>query len=253
MIPLIALIVIVCFAVYFLSGQNEKKIIERVIIDRALLEENVLFYSKLNPGDKQQFEKDVSDFLTDVKITGIDTIAEELDRHLIAAAAIIPIFYFKQWKYHNLQEVFLYSDSINMNFESTGNTDRNILGMVGAGVYDGKMFLSKHSLRTGFDNKSDKSNTAIHEFVHLIDKADGDTDGIPAILIDKTFVLPWLDLIQEQMQQIAKNKSDISPYATMNKAEFLSVAAEYFFERPDLLESKHPKLYAMLKQIFAPS
>lgn len=250
MIPLLALIVIICFGVYFLSGKNERKITERVIIDNALLEENVLFYSELKPEGKIQFENDVSDFLNDVKITGIDTNVEELDRHLIAAAAMIPIFHFKEWKYYNLQEVLLYSDSINMNFESTGNSERNILGMVGSGVYEGKMFLSKHSLRAGFQNQTDKSNTAIHEFVHLIDKADGDTDGIPAILLEKTFVLPWLNLIQEQMQKIAKNKSDINPYATMNKAEFLSVAGEYFFERPELLKTRHPELYDMLKQIF---
>lgn len=250
MIPLIVLFAIICFAVSFLSGDGKKKIIEPVIVDITLLEENVLFYSRLNVEEKKQFEKDVKDFLSDVKITGIDTNVEELDRILIAAAAVIPIFYFKRWKYFNLQEVLLYSDAINMNFESAGDTDRNILGMVGAGVYEGKMFLSKYSLRLGFENKTDKSNTAIHEFVHLVDKSDGDTDGIPAVLLDKKFVLPWLSLIKEQMQQIAKQKSDINPYATMNDAEFLSVTAEYFFERPDLLEEKHPELYSMLKQMF---
>jgi hypothetical protein len=253
MIPLILLIAILCFAYYFLSRGKERTIIQPVVINTSLLEENVLFYSRLNAEEKKQFEHDVKDFLSDVKITGIDTNVEELDRHLIAAAAIIPIFYFKQWKYVNLHEVLLYSDAINMDFKSTGSEDRNILGMVGSGVYEGKMFLSKHSLREGFDNRTDKSNTAIHEFVHLIDQSDGDTDGIPAILLDKKFVLPWINLIQEQMQEIAKNKSDINPYATMNKAEFLSVTAEYFFERPDLLEKNHPALYQMLKQIFSDS
>ncbi|MEO8770976.1 MAG: M90 family metallopeptidase [Ferruginibacter sp.] len=253
MIPFVLLIAVICFTIYFLSGKEKNKIIEPVFINTSLLDKNVLFYSKLIPEEKKQFEKNVADFLADVKITGIDTNVEELDRILIAAAAVIPIFHFKQWKYYNLQEVLLYSDAINMNFESAGNVDRNILGMVGSGVYEGKMFLSKHSLHEGFDNKMDKSNTAIHEFVHLIDKSDGDTDGVPAILLDKKFVLPWIELIQKQMQQIANNKSDINPYATMNKAEFLSVTAEYFFERPDLLEKNHPELYAMLKQMFEPA
>jgi hypothetical protein len=56
--------------------------------------------------------------------------------------------------------------------------------------------------------------------------------------------------MHEKMQQIAAGKSDINPYATMNKAEFFAVASEYFFERPDLLAEKHPVLYSMLKEMF---
>ena len=252
MIPFILLLAIAVSAAWFFSGQSKKKqsTNEPIHLNAALLEQHVLFYTKLSVEEKKQFENTVREFLEEVKITGVDTSVEELDQLLIAAAAIIPIFYFKQWKYRNLQEVLLYSDAINMDFESTGNADRNILGMVGSGAYNGMMLLSKHALHQGFDNTTDKSNTAIHEFVHLIDKSDGDTDGIPNVLLDKKYVLPWISLIQEQIQSIAKGKSDINPYSTMNKAEFLAVVAEYFFERPALLQNKHPELYAMLKEMF---
>jgi len=252
MIPFLLLTAIAIFAYYFLTSKKGMKAANSspVIVNTALLEQNVLFYSKLNAEEKKQFENDVKEFLEAIKITGVDTTVEEKDRILIAAAAVIPIFYFKQWKYYNLQEVLLYSDSINMNFETTGNADRNILGMVGTGAMEGKMLLSKHALELGFDNKTDKSNTAIHEFVHLIDKSDGETDGIPTILLDQQYTLPWLNLVYEQMQVIAKGKSDINPYALMNKAEFFAVVAEYFFERPELLEDKHPELYKMLSTMF---
>ena len=251
MIPFIMLIAVAVFAAWFFSGQGKNKVGNiPVAINTCLLDQHVLFYTKLDTEEKKQFENDVKGFLAEVKITGVDTSVEELDKHLIAAAAIIPIFYFRQWKYHNLREVLLYSDAINMNFKSTGSADRNILGMVGTGSYEGMMLLSKQSLRQGFDNRTDKQNTAIHEFVHLVDKSDGDTDGIPNVLLDKQYVLPWINMIQEQMQQIAKGRSDINPYATMNKGEFLAVVAEYFFERPALLKEKHPELYGMLKEMF---
>ena len=35
-----------------------------------------------------------------------------------------------------------------------------------------------------------------------------------------------------------------------NEAEFFAVAAEYFFERPELLKSKHPGLYEVMGRIF---
>jgi hypothetical protein len=252
MIPFILLVSIAVFAYWFFRNIFIKKKTgnEQVKVNTEFLEKNVLFYEKLKEDEKKQFANKISEFLEQVKITGVDTNVDETDKILIAAAACIPIFYFKQWKYHSLQEVLLYSDAINMNFESTGNAARNILGMVGSGSLEGKMLLSKNALLQGFENKSDKSNTAIHEFVHLIDQSDGETDGIPNVMLDKQYVVPWINMIYEQIQEITKGKSDINPYAIMNKAEFFAVAAEYFFKRPELLEEKHPKLYEMLKEMF---
>ena len=68
--------------------------------------------------------------------------------------------------------------------------------MVGTGYMDGKMVLSKPALHHGFVNDSDKKNTAIHEFVHLIDKFDGSVDGIPALLLEKQYIFADLDLLR---------------------------------------------------------
>ncbi len=65
-----------------------------------------------------------------------------------------------------------------------------MLGMVGDGPMQQVMILSQHALREGFSNKTDKQNTAIHEFVHLIDKTDGATDGIPEVLLQNQYTLP---------------------------------------------------------------
>jgi Mlc titration factor MtfA (ptsG expression regulator) len=122
--------------------------------------------------------------------------------------------------------------------------------MVGSGYMEGKMVLSKPALKKGFENESDKKNTAIHEFVHLVDKMDGSIDGLPALLLEKQYVIPWLDLINKKMDEIFEDQSDINPYGGTNRQEFFAVASEYFFERPKLLAQKHPKLYDALEQIF---
>lgn len=253
MIAFIILVAVVLFGFYFFSNRNKVPLpgdATSFSVNKKMLEEHVQFYTRLNAEARQQFEEDVYFFLAHTRITGVDTEVDELDRLLIASAAVIPIFHFKKWRYRNLREVLLYSDSINHDFESKGSTDRNILGMVGEGVYNNMMFLSKSSLRQGFSNTSDKHNTGIHEFVHLIDKADGDTDGIPDLLLDKRYVMPWINMIHDNMQQIAKGKSDIDTYAFTNKAEFFAVVSEYFFERPELLEENHPALYKMLAEMF---
>jgi Mlc titration factor MtfA (ptsG expression regulator) len=39
-------------------------------------------------------------------------------------------------------------------------------------------------------------------------------------------------------------------YGATNKAEFFAVAAEYFFEQPEMFKKKHAELYHLMTQIF---
>jgi Mlc titration factor MtfA (ptsG expression regulator) len=216
---------------------------------RVILEEQSVFYQELDNQQKPSFEQRVQQFLQGVRITGVNTTVEDTDRVLVGASAIIPIFAFPDWEYVNLREVLLYPDSFNHDFEQQG-ADRSILGMVGDGALNGVMVLSQHELRQAFLNKTSKTNTAIHEFVHLVDKTDGTVDGIPEILMQRQYVLPWLQAMQKEIKKILADKSDINPYGATNEAEFFAVVAEYFFERPDLLERKNPELYQLLSSIF---
>jgi len=216
---------------------------------RIIIADKVAFYSALSQEEKKQFEYKVQEFLMNCRITGIDTDIDISDKLLVASSAIIPIFEFPDWKYTNLYEVLLYPGKFNDKFETSGE-DRRILGVVGTGYMEGKMILSKPALHKGFENESDKKNTAIHEFVHLIDKMDGTIDGIPSLLLEKQYVIPWLDLINKKIEEIYDDESDINPYGGSNRQEFFAVASEYFFERPKLLAQKHPKLYDLLEKIF---
>lgn len=250
MVPFIGLILIVLFCLAFFTKKRTVISADAVLIDTNFLDKNVLFYSRLTDAKKKDFEADMQDFLSRIKITAVDTTITNGDRLLVAAGAVIPIFYFPEWRYYNLKEVLVYSDTFNKQFQSEGTDERNIMGMVGSGYMEGKMLLSKPAIEAGFGNKTDKNNTVIHEFVHLIDKSDGDTDGIPELLMDKQYIIPWMDMIHKETKRIVAGKSDINPYAYTNQAEFFAVIAEYFFERPDLLKSKHPQLYSLLQEMF---
>jgi len=253
----IVIVVLVVLAVFFFilkalfTKQRPKALREESLTDeeRALLEQYVPFYQELDMADKKEFETRMQHFLATTRITGVNVTVEAIDRVLIAASAIIPIFGFKDWEYINLNEVLLYPDAFNEAFEQKG-VDRTTLGVVGTGPYQNIMILSQHELRQGFINKTGKTNTAIHEFVHLVDKTDGEVDGVPEALLSRKYVLPWLELMRQNIERIQKNKSDINPYGATNKAEFLAVVSEYFFERPDLLQDKHPELYEHLVKMF---
>ncbi|MEP7143476.1 MAG: M90 family metallopeptidase [Ferruginibacter sp.] len=217
---------------------------------RRILEEKVNFYKSLNDPGRLVFEKRMHDFLARVRITGIHTNVEDEDRVFVAASAIIPIFAFENWEYINLNEVLLYPDSFSEAFELQEGSERPVSGMVGNGPMQHVMILSQPALRQGFTNRTDTNNTAIHEFVHLIDKTDGAIDGIPESLLSKQYTLPWINMMHQMIKDILEGNSDINPYGATNQGEFFAVVSEYFFERPDLLQSKHPELYELLQNIF---
>ena len=243
------LILLVLLILFVYRPRKIKGIVLRPDQFRPVLNENVKFYQRLDKDGKKIFEEKVQKFLHDVRITGITTTVEDIDRILIAAGAIIPVYSFRDWEYTNLHEVLLYPGIFNEEFEQEGYY-RSISGMVGSGPMQNVMVISKADLRRSFIDNYSTRNTAIHEFVHLIDKMDGTMDGIPEILIERKHVNHWLHIMNETVQQIKNGESDIDIYAATNQAEFFAVVSEYFFERPDLLRANHPQLFQMLERIF---
>jgi len=244
----LAVLVLLVF-VLLRPREKETTLYETPVLHRLFLAEQVPFYRQLSDDKQKEFEQRVQHFLSTVKITGVKTEVEDLDRVLIAASAVIPIFHFPGWEYMNLREVLLYPDSFSHEFKIQGQ-GRHILGMVGDGPLNQVMLLSRHELRQAFMNTTGKTNTAIHEFIHLVDKTDGAIDGIPEAILQQQYIVPWLQLMRKKIQEIMENRSDINPYGAGNDAEFFAVVSEYFFERPDLLKEKHPELYDALSRIF---
>ena len=213
------------------------------------LNDYVAFYSKLDEEGKKKFENKFQKFLSAVKITGANAEVEDLDRVLIGAAAVIPVYFIPDWEYVNLKEILLYPGNFNTDFDQEGN-NRMISGMVGTGALQNVLIISKWDLRQGFINSKTNRNTAIHEFVHLIDKMDGTLDGVPELLLPRKFVAEWQQLIQQTMDQIRRGESDIDAYGATSPVECFAVVSEYFFEQPGLFRSAHPELNEMLEQIF---
>ncbi|MDB5207943.1 MAG: zinc-dependent peptidase [Flavisolibacter sp.] len=216
---------------------------------QELLNDYVTFYSNLDEQGKKVFDDRLQKFLSAVKITEANAEVEDLDRILIGAAAIIPVYFISDWEYVNLREVLVYPGNFNQDYEQHGN-ERMISGMVGTGSMENVMILSKWELRQGFINGTSNHNTAIHEFVHLIDKMDGTLDGVPELLLERKYVAQWKQLLEATMQSIRQGRSDIDAYGATSPVECFAVLAEYYFEQPEAFRSSHPELAGMMQRIF---
>lgn len=243
-IGLITLVALIAFRI-----RKEKSFTPLPENYKDLLNDYVKFYRNLNEEGKIHFEKRVEDFLSSVKITGINAVVEDTDIILIAAGAIIPVYNISDWHYINLHEVLLYPGTFNEDFEQ-GGPDRTIAGMVGTGAMQNVMIITKWQLRQGFIDNNSTHNTAIHEFVHLIDKMDGTLDGVPEIILERKYVEQWKQLMSAAINEIRSGQTDINTYGAKSPVEFFAVISEYFFEQPELLKHNHPELYEMLVKIY---
>jgi len=251
----ILLIVIIAIIVaYFRKKKNKTILTESVAasdIDEmdTLLQDNVSFYKRLDENERQSFQKRVKHFLATKRITPVgEVVITPLDRLYVASSAIIPIFHFTDWAYNNLDEVLIYPGTFTKDFDIE-DEEKNVLGMVGDGAMHRMMILSLPSLRAGFEHNG-AGNTAIHEFVHLLDKADGATDGVPEYMIPKNLVTPWIRQMHKAIKDIRNDDSDINPYAGTNEAEFFAVVSEYFFQKPQFLKEQHPAIFKILEEVY---
>lgn len=97
-------------------------------------------------------------------------------------------------------------------------------------------------------------HVVVHEITHQLDSLNGEPDGFPplpptirAADWTRAFSAAWARL--EQALD-AGQKPWIDDYAAESPAEFLAVAAEYFFDLPELLRRHEPELYRLLVRFF---
>ena len=215
----------------------------------GILRSRVAFYGALNEEQRERFRQMAKVFLDETRITGIRTEVDDETRLLVAASAIIPVFGFPDWEYGSIGEVLIYPGAFDDKFDTDAQAGGNTLGMVGVGHLSGVMILSKPSLLGGFTNPGDKDNVGIHEFAHLVDKADGSIDGLPPG-VPAEVVRPWIEWVGKELAKPPGRRTHIKEYAYTNEAEYFAVLVEYFFESPEVLQRKNPELYSMLEKMF---
>ncbi|MBL4677886.1 MAG: zinc-dependent peptidase [Mucilaginibacter sp.] len=248
----IAIIIAVIISFTLFQRRRKRDLTQVILTDKqkALLTEHIDYYNNLPSDDKAYFIDKIELFLDAVRIEGVGLDVNDTDRLMVASSAVIPIFKFKDWTYRNVTNVLLYPDTFDKDYQFEGGDERNIMGMVGSGYMNGQMILSRAALQKGFSKNNGKQNTGIHEFVHLLDKSDGATDGIPEGFLPHEYIKPWVQMMHQEISKIQSGHSDIDPYAATNEAEFFAVVSEYFFEKPDQLQAKHPELYELLSKTF---
>ena len=111
----------------------------------------------------------------------------------------------------------------------------------------------------------DGYNVVIHEMAHKLDGRDGSFDGCPPLHRGMDYEA-WREAFRGAYDSLrsaldkgvqkrgrvsrAKRGPRIDSYAAESPDEFFAVACEYFYERPALLRSEYPAVFAQLALFF---
>ena len=195
--------------------------------------------------DREPFERDVKIVLEEWTFEGVDGIDVTLDMKVgVAAGAALLLHGRPDWELPSRQSVIFYPNRFDADYisEETGAFD-------GMAHQQGPIILSSKAVEESWADPYDGSNVVLHELAHLLDYENEFADGVPS-LVDPGSTVAWRELVRKETKRVRLGRSMLRRYAAKNHAEFFAVAVENFFERPDVMESRHPELYAALKALF---
>lgn len=254
------LVVAVLFCVYFyISRWRERRLRDTPFPDswRGYLECGLPVYTSLSSEEQFRLQQLIKRFIEDKDFYGCDglTITDEI-RVTIAAEACLLLVNRGGPVYPKLSAVLVYPLAFTVEhgahrFDGTVVTGGQDL--LGESWSNGKVILSWNDVEKGVQNFSDGHNVALHEFAHQLDAGSGSTNGAPHLRRNSykswatVFSANFEDL---RLRSLHGQKTVMDEYGATNPAEFFAVATETFFEKPEQLHKKRPKLYEELSQYY---
>lgn len=231
----------------FIRNWRRKKWLEEPLPDawRDVLD-RLAFYDDLEDDERERFHDRLKVFVWEKKwipAGGIEEITLEM-KVTIAACAARLIRNLPTDSYDRLTEIVVYPAS----FTGDHFEDSEILGLAHPW---GTVVLAWDAVRKGIATPNDARDTAIHEFAHALDVADGLYDGTPLLETGADY-RDWARVLGEHYTRLVEHPHGqwLDEYGAKNEAEFFAVATEAFFEQPRTLKRKAPDLYEQLQKFF---
>jgi Mlc titration factor MtfA (ptsG expression regulator) len=212
---------------------------------RAIVEARLPFAAALEGEDRAAFLEHLKVFVWDKRWEGAGgQVIDDEVQVVIAGAAARLSRRLSLDVYDELRSIVVYPSHYK-------HPDRDGI-ILGEAHRFGTVVLSWDAVRHGLANPGDGHDTAVHEFAHVLDVADGEFDGTPPLPSSsdchrwaQVFSAHYLRL-RSETERGRRRGGLLRDYGATNEAEFFACATEAFFEKPRQLHAKAPDLYAEL-------
>lgn len=209
-----------------------------------ILREEAGFWRRLPEAERRRARPLIQAFLGEQRMVGAQgLVLDEEMKLLIAASAVRPVLHLGLEHYDHIREIVVYPYE---RLRPPGEGP-DALGLAHA---HGIIVLCWPAVLAGLRAAGDGHDTALHEFVHALDLADGVFDGAPALRRSEDLG-PWARTLAARFDALRRGEdSPLRDYAAHSPPEFFAVASEHFFERPEELRRRVPDLYAELRRFY---
>jgi len=224
---------------------------------RNIIAANVPYIARLPARDRDELFGHVQVFLAEKNFEGCGglTMTDEV-RVTIAAQACVLLLHRDTDYYGQLVSILVYPSTYLVRGQRTaeGLVAETPQARLGESWKRDVVVLAWDSVLSGAADLHDGHNVVLHEFAHQLDQESGAGDGVPN-LPKRSMYVAWARVLGHDFEALVRDtqhnhRTLIDSYGATNPAEFFAVVTETFFERPRALRSKHPALYAELKQFY---
>jgi Mlc titration factor MtfA (ptsG expression regulator) len=175
----------------------------------------------------------------------------------IAAQACLPVLKLGLEAYNGFVGIVVHSDVVvaaREVIDEDGIVHEYEEELSGEAMQNGPVMLSWRDVAEAGASADWGYNVVIHEFVHVLDMANGEADGVPP-LPDRAAVDRWVTLIDAEFDLFCDRvdsgqASLLDPYGAEGVEEFFAVTSEVFFVAPLDLHAEHPKLYRLFADYY---
>lgn len=159
--------------------------------------------------------------------------------------------------YEGLRSVLVYPESYVARVKNNHNSffvEEGFEHRHGEAWSRGLVVLAWDEVKKGASDIHDGQNLVFHEFAHQVDYDYGATAQVESSDNQSSF-LSWGWVVGNEYNKLLKaikrnQQTLIDEYGATSLAEFFAVVTEYFFEKPQALQQKHPDLYHQLTEFY---
>lgn len=175
----------------------------------------------------------------------------------IAAQACLPVLRLGLARYDGFVGIVVHPDAVlahRSTVDEAGVVHEYDEPLAGEAMERGPVMLSWRDVRSAGRSAGQGYNVVIHEFAHVLDLADGVSDGVP-LLPRELPRAEWQAVLQHEFEGFATRvevgqDTTLDPYGASGADEFFAVASEAFFTAPEALKQEHPALYGVFVRFY---
>jgi MtfA peptidase len=223
-----------------------------------IIERNVSFYKCLPDADRRELQGLVQVFLGEKVFEGCGglELTDEI-KVTIAAQACLLLLHRQTDIYPRLITILVYPSAYLAKAVEPIGSGAVLEGdaiHLGESWSSGVVVLSWDDVRAGASDIHDGQNLVLHEFAHQLDREDGAINGTP-LLDQRSQYVAWARVLNVEFERLRRDRwlgraTVLDEYGARNPAEFFAVATECFFEKPRVLQKRHPESYDELKRFY---